>query len=833
MPAPPPGFEIDPQAALPPGFAIENEPAVAQDVKPLTFAQQLAREARPYLQGAGATAGAVLGAASGLLAGPAAPATSPAGAVIGGGLGYAIGDEVSDLLENWAGLKEPEPLVAQLTEAGKNIATGAAYEMGGQAIGPALGAAGRQAMKVPAIEYGIISARELLGKAPAMTEQAIKKLAGKFLIANTSKGPLVAKNIEDARALEEAIPGLKFTFAEMTNDPALIKLQRATEREPGKFAQEIIDRRNANDKAIRDFLKSKRPEGEIEDVLTAFGEEKARAGAGVETARAGLEAETERLGMGAGTIEAGQTVRAEAEAAKAGVKKVGKFLYKEVPKFDIDATPLVKKLDDIVKPMSKIENVEQNVPWGPINRLKEVLSETDNIVTPQDLDGFQSEIKAEIRKLKSGGGEINERKLSRLNQINSAIDGLIQQASSLEAPAAQALKRARTFWSNEVIGKFKKGDVGEILASKAGGENRVKDSQIASKFFKPGAAGQESAKNFIKAVGKSPKAMAAIEDAIKQDLLTKFPQGEITENGLRSWLNRNKLALREYGLTSKFDDVQKARDQLTDAMAFKTEFDRSEASKFLESDVGQAIQKALNTGNKGRSALELMKRTGGNKRAQAGLRNALNDYMIEQAQNQATGMVTKLDTLDKLTRQYEPAMNVFYGDDKAALTAWKQARNAFRTAARSMKSPLMSTQSDSAENIATMIFQTLGVSSGRVGSLVRAFMQPLKNQESTKVKAMLNYALLNPDFAYTLKLAAETAEPSITGAIPKASMAGRGRFGDVIRLMPRPIKNQFLAGRGEYVRTGELPAYLQRRISQQAATIGMVYEENKLAEQMQ
>ena len=56
MPAPPPGFEIDPQAALPPGFAIENEPAVAQDVKPLTFAQQLAREARPYLQGAGGDA---------------------------------------------------------------------------------------------------------------------------------------------------------------------------------------------------------------------------------------------------------------------------------------------------------------------------------------------------------------------------------------------------------------------------------------------------------------------------------------------------------------------------------------------------------------------------------------------------------------------------------------------------------------------------------------------------------------------------------------------------------------------------------------------------------
>lgn len=798
----------------------------AAEEQPLTSVQRTIQAARPYLQGIGATAGGVLGAASGLLTGPGAPAASPAGAVIGGGLGYAIGDEVADILENWSGLKEPEPLVAQLSEAGKNIAMGAAYEMGGQAIGPALGAAGRQAMKVPAIEYGIISARELIGKAPAMTEKAVKQLAGKFLVANTSKGPMIAKNIEDARALEEAIPGLEFTYAEMTGDPALIKLQRATEREPGQFAQNIIERRNKNDKAIRDFLRSKRPEGEIEDVLEVFGGAKKEAETGVETARQALEAETERLAMGPGTIEAGQVIRAEAEAGKAAAKRAGKKLYKEVPEFEIDAEPLLDTLDAIEQPMSRIENVQENVPWGPVNRIRAVLESTDNIVTPKDLDGIQSEIKAEIRKLSSGAGEINERKLSRLRQLNSSIDSLLQQASSAEEPAAQALAKARTFWKTEVIDKFKRGDVGEILATR-GGEYRVKDSQIASKFFKPGAAGQESARSFLKSVGTSPKAMTAIEDAAKQDLLTKFPQGEITENGLRAWLNKNKLALKELNLTSKFDDVKKARQQLSDAITFANEFNRSEASKLIGSDVGKSIQTALNSANKGKAAMELMKRTGGNKRAQAGLRNALNDFMIEQAENQATGMVTKLDTLDKLTKQYQPAINVFYNGDKAALTAWNQARKAFRTAARSMKSPLMSTQSDTAENIATMIFKTLGVSSGRTGTLVRAFLQPLKNQEQTKVKALLNYALLNPDFAYTLRLAAETAEPTIKGKLPKAAMAGRGKFADILRAMPKSVRQQFLAGQGEYVRTGVLPAYLQRRISQQAATMALIAQQGE------
>ena len=827
MPDLPEGFELDPKESMPAGFAMDKEPAVKRDLQPLTFTQQMIKSARPYLQGLGATGGAVLGAASGLLTGPGAPVASPAGAVAGGGLGYAIGDEISDILENWARLKEPEPLIASLTEAGKNIVIGGAYEAGGQSIAPALGLAAKEAMKVPAIEYGIVSARELLGKAPAMTEEGIKKLAGKVLMANTSKGPWIAKNVEDARALEEAIPGLQFTYAELTGDPALIKLQRATEREPGQFAQEIIERRNQNNKAIREFLKSKRPEGEIDDVLSAFGGEKKKAEAMVETGRQALETETQKLGTGGGAMEAGQAIRTEAMAAKTGAKKAGKSLYKEVPQFEIDAEPLIETLDSVTQPMSKIENVEKNVPWGPVNRLRQVLEDSGNMVTPKDLDGFQSEIKAEIRQLKSGTGEVNERKLARLNTINSAIDSLLQKASTAEEPAAQALKKARTFWSNEVISKFKKGDVGEILATKGGGEYRVKDSQIASKFFKSGPGGQESARNFIKAVGGSPKAMNAIEDAIKQDLLSNFSGGEVTEKGLERWLFKNKQALQELNLTSKFDDLGKARKQLSDAMTFKAEFDTSEASKLLDSDVGKAIQTALNSANKGKAAMNLMQRTGGNKRAQAGLRNALDDYLIEQAQNQATGMVTKLDTLDKLIRQYEPAMKVFYSGDDAALTAWKQAIDAFRTSTRSMKSPLMSTQSDTAENMATMIFKTLGVSSGRTGTLVRAFLKPLKDQEQTKVKALLDYALLNPEFAYTLKMAAETAQPTISGEIPKATMAGRGAFSQVIKKMPKNIRQQFLAGRGEYVRTGVLPVYLQRRINEQAATMGLVAQQGE------
>ena len=776
------------------------------------FLQTAARNIRPYLQAGGATAGGIVGAGSGLFTGPGAVVASPAGAIAGGALGYAIGDELADLLENFAGTRKPQPLSVELPQAVRNVAEGMTYEMGGQAAGQAIGQTVKTVAGMPGVQYAVQSAKELAGKVPAMTEAATKKLAGKVLMASTSKGPLIAKNIDEARAIEEAIPGLEFSFGQLTNDPALLKMERASAREPGQMAQNLIDQQNRNDAAIRDFLKSKRPEGEIEDTLKAFGGQQEALTATEKTAQSRLQKETAQLGMGAGQLEAGQTIRAEAEAAKATAKQEGKKLYQEIPQYDwktINASKLADQADALTKPMNKLENVEANVPWQQINKLKEVLADEGNVVSLKDLDGFQSELKAEIRKIKSGP-EVNERKLSRLTQLNNQIENLIQQTSEGITPQAEKLKQARTFWKTEVIDKFKKGDIGEILANKGGGEYRVSDAQIASKFFKPGPTGQQAARQFKNSIGGSQKAMQAIEDAAKQDLLAKFPNGEITEAGLRAWLSRNKLALKELNITSKFDDLTKAREQLTDAISFQNEFNRSEAAKLLGSDPQTAIVNALNKGSKGKAAANLMQQTKGNKAAQAGLRNALDDYILEQAQNPATGMITRLDKLDSLLKKYAPARNVFYEGDKEALKAWQQGRDAFRIAARGTKSPLGG-GSDTAENILTSAFKALGVSSGRVGSLVRAFIDPLKKQEMNKVNALVNQALLNPDFAYTLMLAADSAQPGIIkGTLPKFHISGRKQM----------------------IKEGVLPEYLRRRLSQHFATItGATFRPLKSEEQ--
>jgi hypothetical protein len=61
-----------------------------------------------------------------------------AGTVAGAALGYAGGKQVANKLEEALGMRKPKSLPQELTQAAKDVGSGAAMEMGGQAIGKAI-----------------------------------------------------------------------------------------------------------------------------------------------------------------------------------------------------------------------------------------------------------------------------------------------------------------------------------------------------------------------------------------------------------------------------------------------------------------------------------------------------------------------------------------------------------------------------------------------------------------------------------------------------------------------------------------------------------------------
>ncbi len=107
-----------------------NEPGVGKEL-----ARTVLPVARPVLELGGLAGGAAVGAAGGI---PTGGIASPAGAVLGGGLGYAGGKKAADALEAYAGQKPVPAMGESLIESGKDVATGAMMEMGGQVGGKVL-----------------------------------------------------------------------------------------------------------------------------------------------------------------------------------------------------------------------------------------------------------------------------------------------------------------------------------------------------------------------------------------------------------------------------------------------------------------------------------------------------------------------------------------------------------------------------------------------------------------------------------------------------------------------------------------------------------------------
>ena len=97
---------------------------------------------RPFLEPAITTAGAVGGGLLGATAGTfgAGPVGTATGGVAGASLGYGLGKEGMQLLDVAMGARQPRQGAAQVVEPVQNLLEGAAFEAGGRALGPAIGA---------------------------------------------------------------------------------------------------------------------------------------------------------------------------------------------------------------------------------------------------------------------------------------------------------------------------------------------------------------------------------------------------------------------------------------------------------------------------------------------------------------------------------------------------------------------------------------------------------------------------------------------------------------------------------------------------------------------
>jgi hypothetical protein len=282
---------------------------------------------RPVLEGGGAAIGSIAGAAAG------APTIvgAPIGGVAGAATGYASGKYLADALEG-APQSAPQTLA--------DLGTGAMYEMGGQAVGPALGLAGKgvrtlaDTRPVKAITTPIGKVKDAISRnTPPVTEQGIRSKAAEIIKENTGQGAVYEKNAADAAKLN--VPGYKPSLGEARNDPGLIKLQRSIERQPGTAGNIIMEQKGANQAAVKDYLENEFKGTEsIDDVVTALSRRKAEIEATTGQAEASAAAVRGALNP-ADKQTIGRGISDELDDAMKPLKEAEREAWGKVPNYPI------------------------------------------------------------------------------------------------------------------------------------------------------------------------------------------------------------------------------------------------------------------------------------------------------------------------------------------------------------------------------------------------------------------------------------------------------------------------------------------------------------------
>ena len=164
--------------------------------------QTIAKVVRPTLEGLGAVGGGIVGTTAG-----------PVGTLAGAGLGYAMGKNIADTIEG--------DYAATPVDAGKralsDIGTGAALEMGGQAVVPAL--------KLAAKSTGAV-VKPVLGRLSGVGKEAIGEAVERGAREGVSLNPLKSSNQFD-KALRGDVSG-EDIVTNARNALNSLKMQRAT-----------------------------------------------------------------------------------------------------------------------------------------------------------------------------------------------------------------------------------------------------------------------------------------------------------------------------------------------------------------------------------------------------------------------------------------------------------------------------------------------------------------------------------------------------------------------------------------------------------------------------
>lgn len=187
--------------------------------------------------------------------------------------------------------------------------------------------------------------------------------------------------------------------------------------------------------------------------------------------------------------------------------------------------------------------------------------------------------------------------------------------------------------------RFGRGIVGKVLAGGKNGEPyAVPDASVPSSIFSGRPVEATQVRDFIKAVGGAPKAVAVARDYLVSDLRNRgiiTPEGTLKPDQFARWQAQRAETTKLFpGLSDEFANVEKAQRTLDDVQAAHTaavkEYQNGVAKHFLNEDPARAVEKTLNSADRVRQMNQIVGRVQGNPDALASLQAHVVDYMLDR-----------------------------------------------------------------------------------------------------------------------------------------------------------------------------------------------------------
>jgi hypothetical protein len=450
-----------------------------------------------------------------------------------------------------------------------------------------------------------------------------------------------------------------------------------------------------------------------------------------------------------------------------------------------------------------------------------LLSQMKSSVLDAIDNAVENQAKYEADAVRAGRMAEEDTMLERMRGLWKLTGGAepAPRAAGLEpnlTPEAIANLEAAKAGQKEYVGTFREGAVGEALRPGQGkGQYKINfDAQVGPKFFRAGDTGFEAAQQFLKATGDNPQAVETMKDYIVSRAFNEARDpktGMIDPKRFDAWKKKHDSALRAFpdvadslSSASKASDAAMevaARSRATIENAQKTEVSKILGAKDAET-VSQVVGSIFGQKNAAETMRNLSQAAAGNPDAKAGLQRAVADYVRQRFISTAEAGTSEANLINsasfqKFVRDNRRTLEQVL--DKDQVNAMQALADDLNRSARSTTGSALPGRPTTAQDTAPMLAKGkslwdsmvrgvgavtapilggagVGAAGGPLAGLAAfttivgaEIVGGMRAAGMQKVDDLITEALLNPDLARKLLMAAPTkAGPSSTRSTSEA-----------------------------------------------------------------